>query len=599
MIYWWFYHSSHEELWARPDPSKGIPLNDVKYGKEGIRAVLKEANDWLPMEHTDSCKCENAFHTQPKKIAVFEHRLAMVDVDLLQLEPIYWQGSRCPVRRSAWFITGVGSTGILPLPKLLEDIVERKYQESCAWITEPAGQESAATPVEKMADLERPFHEHMVAFKKGQENQAIIYPVTRSSSPSLIRSPSLGSLSDTLLTLVRGYENVLKLNPSLNLPKLTLNSLEDTEIQYKPPKHLILAVHGIGQKVAGKHGFGFLRDSNSLRTQLNAAMEDRGMLTSNVMVLPVFWRLDLRLPAHYYRNENTSAFNSGFDLVLSRVVPPSVPLIRSLFSDIALDILLYLTPKHRDLIITVLLRELLRIYNLFLAWNPGFTGDVHFYGHSLGSTILADMLSHNLCPFPVKCMFAVGSPAALFFLLKHQRPIGCTFHNSVAARQHLSHEEEPESIVFHCHSYYNIYHPHDPVAYRLEPLVDEQCRPLQPPFLLPYHKPGLTKLKLGIDERIGKAREDIGNAWRQLSMLTARFLPPSDVAGTTSDPSAQSMSSSQQPPQHDYPTFNRKGRVDFCLQDSLVESAYLRSLTAHFSYWTDHDIAMFIVGELG
>ncbi len=41
-------------------------------------------------------------------------------------------------------------------------------------------------------------------------------------------------------------------------------------------------------------------------------------------------------------------------------------------------------------------------------------------------------------------------------------------------------------------------------------------------------------------------------------------------------------------------SFNRHGRVDFCLEESLFENPYLSAIGAHFSYWYDMDIASFM-----
>lgn len=573
MDFWWFLHSNHEELWTRPDPSRGVPLNDVKYGKDGFKAVLKEANDWIHMSPTDSYRCEAALSRGDREVSVLSGRLAAVDLELMQLEPIYWPGSRCPVRRTQWFIVGVGSS-VVPCPNILASILEAKYESVSEWVQTNSSSESA---VEKVVDLERPFHEHMMIVKGGMLDSVTLHPITRTTFDS-------SKFTMSGVQIIRGYSNVIRMFPNLSLPAPLTVDPED-----EPPEHLFLAVHGIGQKFAGKYGYGFVRDTNFLRDQFEIANKQSKRRAGSIAILPIHWRLDLKLPAQYYKNEKVVAM-SGFDLVLSRLVPPSVPLIRSLFSDVALDILLYMAPKHRNLIINVLLKELKRIHALFLHWNPKFTGKTHLFGHSLGSTIVADMLANNLCPFPVDHFFAVGSPAPVFFLLKHQRPVGCV---ATAKKPHIA-DEEPEPVVFACNYYYNIYHPNDPIAYRMEPLVDEEMAILMSPVSIPYQKPGLTRLKMDIDERIGKAKEDFSTAMRSLASFTSRL---SFTSSTDLIQPAQT-----EPSDHKthgiYHAFNRHGRIDYCLQDSLMESAYFSSLTAHFTYWSDLDVAMFIVNQI-
>jgi hypothetical protein len=575
MDYWWFLPFNFDELWSRPDPTRNVLSSpDHKYGTEGFRAALKEANMWMHMSPEDCFRCESAFNSGATKTAILSGRLASIDFESMQLESIYWPGTRCLVRRTNWLIVVGAGTSIIPCPNILAGILDSKYESVMNWIEE----EPQESLVEKIVDLERPFHDHMMIVRRGLRDQIFLCPITTNSSVYDYKKSSQ-------IQIVRGYSRLASLFPSLNIPQAkALNDITDTI-----PKHLILAVHGIGQKFAGKFGYGFVRDTSFLREQLGAAEKQSGKEADSIAILPIHWRLDLKLPAHYYRNEGTPAM-SGFDLVLSRMVPPSVPLIRSLFSDVALDILLYMAPKHRDLIINGLLRDLRRIYDLFMAWNPGFLGKVHLFGHSLGSTIIADMLANNLCPFPVDNCFAVGSPAPLFFLLKHQRPIGCRRLCAPTAANYEG-EESPEAVSFSCQNYFNIYHPNDPIAYRMEPLVDHELGTLLAPSPIPYNKPGLTKLKMNIDERIGKAREDFSSAFKY---FTSRLMSPTSPTTASADSTAALNDASR----GQYPAFNGHGRIDFALQDSLMESAYLSSLSAHFIYWSDFDVAMFIAKQL-
>jgi DDHD domain len=106
---------------------------------------------------------------------------------------------------------------------------------------------------------------------------------------------------------------------------------------------------------------------------------------------------------------------------------------------VLLDILLYYTPQFRERIVRAVAKEMNRIYTLFLARNPTFTGRVSLLGHSLGSAICFDILCRqplsrppppgitleqlNLDPrveleFGVHAFFATGSPVGLFQMLK-------------------------------------------------------------------------------------------------------------------------------------------------------------------------------------
>lgn len=46
-----------------------------------------------------------------------------------------------------------------------------------------------------------------------------------------------------------------------------------------------------------------------------------------------------------------------------------------------------------------------------------------------------------------------------------------------------------------CPSFFNIFHPHDPVAYRIEGLINPELS-IHPPVLIPHHK-GRKRMHLG------------------------------------------------------------------------------------------------------
>ena len=69
---------------------------------------------------------------------------------------------------------------------------------------------------------------------------------------------------------------------------------------------------------------------------------------------------------------------------LADITVEGVPAVRSLITDLALDILLYQSPTYKEHIARVVLDECNRIYALFKKRNPGFRGKVSLVGHSLG-----------------------------------------------------------------------------------------------------------------------------------------------------------------------------------------------------------------------
>jgi hypothetical protein len=46
-----------------------------------------------------------------------------------------------------------------------------------------------------------------------------------------------------------------------------------------------------------------------------------------------------------------------------------------------------------------------------------------------------------------------------------------------------------------CPGFFNIFHPYDPVAYRVEPLIDQEMAKLRP-MVIPHHK-GRKRMHIG------------------------------------------------------------------------------------------------------
>lgn len=106
-------------------------------------------------------------------------------------------------------------------------------------------------------------------------------------------------------------------------------------------------------------------------------------ITNRVEVLPVSWHGKLH-------SEET-----GVDDKLKKITLESIPRLRAFTNDTILDVLFYTSPHFCQKIISTVGDELNRLYSLFKQRNPTFSGAVSLSGHSLGSLILFDLLSHQ------------------------------------------------------------------------------------------------------------------------------------------------------------------------------------------------------------
>ncbi|MGH0184267.1 UNVERIFIED_CONTAM: hypothetical protein FKN15_014291 [Acipenser sinensis] len=274
----------------------------------------------------------------------------------------------------------------------------------------------------------------------------------------------------------------------------------------------------------------------------------------------------------------------------------------------------YTSPLYRDEITKGLTLELNRLYSLFCSRNPDFEekgGKVSIVSHSLGCVITFDIMTgwdpvrmyqqverdlketdmrvreieeqlHRVenssaiaspaLKFKVENFFCMGSPLAVFLALRGIRP------GNNGSQDHFL----PKSI---CRRLLNIFHPTDPVAYRLEPLILKHYSNISP---VQIHWFNTTN----------------PNGYEQ---VRPTLLNP--VKETTSASDTESIPSPSTSPvlarRHYGESITNLGkasilvelesRIDFELREGMVESRYWSAVTSHTSYWSSLDVALFLL----
>ncbi|KAK3402034.1 DDHD domain-containing protein [Sordaria brevicollis] len=495
---------------------------------------------------------------------------------------------------------------------------------------------------------------------------------------------------------------------------------------------------------------------------LNGEIEVEGPGNSRVQVLPVVWRHLLDFPKRKPKGREHDLGEAPYEEdeypSLDDITIEGVAFARSLISDLALDVLLYQS-AYRETIVEIVLREANRIYKLFKDRNPNFKGKVHVIGHSLGSAIMFDILcrqrekkpetepfknplkfwpahTHDryepkehkelAFEFDVEDFYALGSPIGLFQMLKgrtiaarhlpnaypSESPLNPEYMDDpfflAATTQHHHHNSDqslspitnlPYSISSpKVAQLFNIFHPSDPISYRLEPLISPAMSTLKPQAL-PYTKKsifgsvapqGLTGIgaKVGqsvsglwsslsagiasslLNRSLGLSQEDVANF--NASHAAAQNQNPSPGAGTNIaagviSPDSPKMSDAQRSEKtaermrqlannggHDgtliddeletlfskferkrldmvhaakeggggtaaakeewvkeeakaqklkreemkVRALNRNGRVDYSIQESVLDFNPINTIASHMSYWADEDVCHFILSQM-
>ncbi|XP_063304488.1 phospholipase DDHD2 isoform X1 [Pelobates fuscus] len=196
--------------------------------------------------------------------------------------------------------------------------------------------------------------------------------------------------------------------------------------------------------------------------------------------------------------------------------------------------------------------------------------------------------------FSPEIFFALGSPIGMFLTVRGLKRI------------------DPKYQFPTCKRFFNIYHPFDPVAYRIEPIV---LRELEfEPMLIPHHK-GRKRMHLELKEGLSRMGTDILGSLRTAWQTFTRPAPPSlphsteeaadqcvsDLPLTSEATEPEAPAPVKEDPLHiDVGMLNDGQRFDYVLQEKPIESfnEYLFALQSHLCYWTSEDTALLFLKEI-
>uniref|UniRef100_A0A8C0EXH6 DDHD domain containing 1 n=1 Tax=Bubo bubo TaxID=30461 RepID=A0A8C0EXH6_BUBBB len=569
---------------------------------------------------------------------------------------------KIPVMRGQWFIDGTWQ----PLEEEESNLIE---QEHLNRFRGQQLQESFDMEVSKPVDGKEAIHSLKLSRNHvdwHSVDEVYLYSDATTSKIARTVTQKLGfsKASSSGTRLHRGY-------------------VEEATLEDKPPQtsHIVFVVHGIGQKMDQ----GRIIKNTAMMRDTARKIEEKyfSNLATHVEFLPVEWRSKLTLDGD----------------TVDSITPDKVRGLRDMLNSSAMDIMYYTSPLYRDELVKGLQQELNRLYTLFCSRNPEFEekgGKVSIVSHSLGCVITYDIMTgwnpvrlyeqllqkeeeeledrwmsyeeqrlleelyitkqrlreieerlHGLkastiskppvLKFKVENFFCMGSPLAVFLALRGIRP------GNSGSQDHIL----PRTI---CNRLLNIFHPTDPVAYRLEPLILKHysnispvqihwyntANPLpyehmKPSFLNPTKEPtsvtdsesvstvpSPTTSPVMVRRHYGESITNIGKAsilgaasiGKGLGgMLFSRFGRSSTTTPQTletgkdgaeggDDKKATTVGTPPLPHSSSgflEPTVELEHRIDFELREGLVESRYWSAVTSHTAYWSSLDIALFLL----
>lgn len=219
-------------------------------------------------------------------------------------------------------------------------------------------------------------------------------------------------------------------------------------------------------------------------------------------------------------------------------------------------------------------------------------------------------------PFAPKFTIFLGSPLGLFLTLRCAREAFDDMRLVEEGKGTLTTDVknglnvQPSSpFCLPSDAVYNIFHPSDPVAYRIESL-------LLPPDLDDSEIPKPCYLKLdGQRTRLNTQAQELGDALtKTVENFTGLFQSTRSISdifptGKKSDdnstdaannsasekPSTPKRKKKSGPVVHKFALGGVSDRVDFQLQTGVVENEYLSAVSAHGTYWSNDDLLNFVI----
>ena len=508
------------------DQTPSNPQNSQPSAEEST-SNLNQSDDnkyskWMPFKGSDSLKLErewrkyltiiqnNAANLEKKhkKSAVLDNTInfekvvvcgGMYEVDLLarECEPIYYKGDIVPIRRGVWFYENSKQ----PLRENIASAVEQEHVTR--WCEENDDYNLTELQVQPnrdpLDDISAPdiFDDDRSNINQTQSKisttsnrgQVVLHRAMLrqnlyewTDSENIWESPPSKTWTGMITRLAK--------NPRTKLLRGYHEEAQPYD-KFAPIKHVVFMVHGVGQFRDNRK---IIRNTKFFESHIKKMLEkitvesktldpkttgDRAnKITGRVVFMPIEWRSRLKL-------------DSG---VLSSTTVDGIRKTRDKINDTVMDIFYYNSPFYKDEILNSAEESFKIVVDKFKQRNPEYDGDFSIFAHSLGSVICYDLLmgwhqekwaeqafknlsndrfkdeildvvkmcrkSSRIGLKKIKFYISVASPLGMMRTMDGIKPPQTLDEDPFLIL--------PENLV---ERHINIFHPSDPVAYRLEPLI--------------------------------------------------------------------------------------------------------------------------------
>eukprot|EP00904_Undaria_pinnatifida_P013003 jgi/Undpi1/8833/HiC_scaffold_25.g11295.m1 len=571
-------------------------------------AAPRTPGRWKSLWASDCARLEEAHRKGQAEVLVYGRKY-VVDMKERTVRALYWKEApaKKAVMRATYFVRKGG--GWIPYNEEDSETLENSYGSA---IVQLRGEKCTAVDVPLSDGVSKVWGN---SGSTRDLQQLIFLPV---KAPSMLTT----TFTKTTFEVHRG-------TPEKRKEGWTSISEGDMPHEGKPPKHLMFVGHGCEVRLGAE----WSKNSSALTSLRNTMKPMRDMSAEFLQSQrradqtseePVGEAKELDkgeameagvpeggggdtevgsehvefLPVEWYEQVHGAGIMS--DRLVQDVTLDSIPSFRGFANQVFMDIMYYLTPSAQGRILKAVVEEMNRMWTTFSKYTPEFSGKVSVVGHSLGSIIVHDVLIAQpargqpgparvrggaeipILGFDPEVMLMCGSPLGMFLSLPDSALDTDSLFNFKTTKR-----------------FFNLFHFFDPVAYRLEPLIDRRLRDLQPEHV--PHRGGdrihvtVQKFKGDVDAAFDKVSKTTGAGFMAIQRTLTTTLK--SVTGDTAGLGAEDVASEGEVIDA---REKLKERIDWSLQESPLEGMHpwASAVFAHSSYFQSMDMIMFLVNAL-
>ncbi|XP_026466349.1 phospholipase DDHD1-like isoform X2 [Ctenocephalides felis] len=570
---------------------------------------------------TEDFSKEHVF--DPEQRIVVRGGMYEVDLHFMTCESIYWPGEQCLITRGIYFYDATWQPLEMGVSLEMEEHHQKLFNGKLPSECTPDGS-SKGNPIVIHTAHFTDFH---IAWLSPDE----IYLYSENAPSKIVRSVThrLGFQKSTGYRIKRGYR---------------VPATESDQPQ--SVTHLVFVIHGIGQKMdAGK----IIRNTAAFRESVDW-LKNKYFPSANQRAefFPVEWRSSLKLDSDMV--DAITPYNvmsirhllncSAMDIMYYTSPLYGMEVQRGLIEELNRLHAMFLlrNPTFRGSV-SVLAHSLgsVILYDVITGYQPGVCQ------RNCGSSVSSkEPTPVSPLSFTIEQLFCLGSPLSVFIALRLSEP----------SRK----EVLPPGLC--TGGFYNIFHLSDPVAYRMEPLLCRDYRNIAPLMIQPYTLAVAGDVRYGEMplEMINRGENNTSNSspkeaaqkesqptgaggswriwsyvrppWNKSETQTATCTGNETNACNSASPESQQTMSCENQPDPDAganatdvrcdkeiqenaqnhsnahclpnvdPSIKLTNRVDYAIRETGLAMNYWSAITSHTSYWTNYDVAYFVLSRL-